>query len=161
MQTLAQATVVKPIVDYITPDPEGERNKRYKGIFGSRRAADDWRRYIFQPFYDEEDDSGVFLCLTNYFGAVKERWPTSWDDAPAGSILNRTTGYAALMRFLRPVYLRQCDRGQILSKEACDQIFAQIDIEDEELTRDTFIPGSSGISTLYQRLVQEIGWHGV
>jgi len=33
IQTLAQATVVKPLLDYITPDPEGDRNKRYKGIF--------------------------------------------------------------------------------------------------------------------------------
>ncbi len=158
VQTLAQATVVKPIVSYITADPEGERNKRYKGIFGSRRAPDAWRKHIFQPFYDEEDDSGVFLCMTNYFSAVKERWPGSWDDAPAGNILNRTTGYAALMRFLRPVYLNHCGQGQILSKNDCDQVFAQIDIGDEELTRETFIPGSSGISALYRRLMQEIGW---
>ncbi len=53
VQTLAQATVVKPIVDYIASDPEAERNKRYKGIFGSKRAPDAWRRYIFQPFFGD------------------------------------------------------------------------------------------------------------
>jgi DGQHR domain-containing protein len=158
VQTLAQATVVKPVVDYITPDPEGERNQRYKGIFGPRRSSDEWRRYIFQPFYDKEDDSGVFLCLTNYFAAVKERWEASWVDAPPGRILNRTTGYAALMRFLRPMYLRHCDKGSILSKDDCRKVFAQINITDEELTREIFIPGSSGISALYRRLMQEIAW---
>ena len=153
IQTLAQATVVKPLVDYITSDPEGERNLRYRGIFGSRRAPEAWRRYIFLPFYDKQDDGGIFLCLTNYFEAVRHRWPTSWDDAPAGSILNRTTGYAALMRFLRPVYLNFCEEGGILGFEDCQSVFENIDIGDAELTRDNFIPGSSGVSALYQRLL--------
>ena len=160
VQTLAQATVVKPIVDYISADPESERNKRYRGIFRSRRKADAWQRYIFQPFYDEEDDSGVFLCLSNYFEAVRLHWPEPWDNpnARAGLILNRTTGYAALMRFLRQVYLQHCEKGEILSMESCEEVFDEIDIADSELTRDAFIPGSSGISSLYRRLMSEVGW---
>ena len=158
VQTLAQATVVKPIVDYITSDQEAERNKRYRGIFSSRRAPDAWRRHIFQPFFDEQDDSGIFLILTNYFGAVKRKWLSSWDDAPTGHILNRTTGYAALMRFLRQVYLRHCDKGGILSKETCNEVFEEIGIANDELTRENFIPGSSGISALYRRLMQEAKW---
>ena len=157
VQTLAQATVVDPLVDYITPDPEGDRNKRYKGIFSSKRPINAWQRYIFQPFYDEDNDGAVFLCLTNYFNAVKARWPRSWDDAPAGSILNRTTGYCALMKFLRPVYLSCCAKGQILTREACDEIFRRIDIKDDELTRETFFPGSAGISALFKRLLSESG----
>lgn len=157
VQTLAQATVVKPLVDYITSNPEEERNQKYKGIFGSRRAPDAWRKYIFQPFYDSDDDSGVFLCLTNYFSAAKQRWPNYWDDAPAGSILNRTTGYVALMRLLRPVYLKYCEKGGILSKQDCVDIFDLINIDEAELTRESFIPGSAGISALYRRLISESG----
>ena len=163
VQTLAQATVVKPIVEYISTNPEAERNRRYRGIFRSRREPNAWRRHIFQPFYDTEDDSGVFLCLSNYFDAVKARWPEPWDnpDARAGLILNRTTGYAALMRFLRQVYLHYCKKGEILRGESCDEVFGDIDIADEELTRDTFVPGSSGISALYRRLMSEVGWSEV
>jgi len=157
IQTLAQATVVKPVVDYITNDQEAERNKRYKGFFSSRRTPDAWQRFIFQPFFDEDDDAGVFLCLSNYFGAVKARWPNSWDGAPAGNILNRTTGYAALMRLLRPVYLAHCQKGQILTRAACDQVFGRMNIRDDELTRDSFLPGSSGVSVLYKRLMSEAG----
>jgi DGQHR domain-containing protein len=158
IQTLAQATVVKPVVDYITSDPEAERNKRYKGLFASRRAPDAWRRFIFQPFFDNDDDGGVFACLANYFSAVEARWPDSWNDAPVGSILNRTTGYVALMRFLRPVYLRSCSKaGEVLSRASCDSIFASIKIQDEEFTRDNFLPGSAGISALYRRLLAESG----
>lgn len=160
VQTLAQATVVKPIVDYISADPESERNRRYRGIFRSRRKADAWERCIFQPFYDAEDDSGVFLCLSNYFEAVRRHWPEPWDNpnARAGLILNRTTGYAALMRFLRQVYLRYCEKGEILSMESCEEVFDEIDIAEAELTRETFIPGSSGISSLYRRLMSEVRW---
>ena len=158
IQTLAQATVVKPIVDYITSEPEEERNKRYRGIFGHRRHPDAWKKFIFQPFYDEQDDSGVFLCLTNYFAAVKEKWPDFWDDAPTGSILNRTTGYIALMRFLRPVYLEFCEKRDILSLDDCRSVFRNVNISGSELNRDDFIPGSSGISALYRRLMAESGW---
>jgi len=159
IQTLAQATVVKPIVDYITSDPETERNKRYKGIFSSRRKPDEWKKFIFQPFYDDEDDGGMFLCLTNYFAAVEAKWPGAWNDAPPGVILNRTTGYASLMRFLKSVYLNNCDHpGQILTREACDKVFERIDIDEGELNRDEFVPGSSGISQLYRRLMSEVGW---
>ena len=160
VQTLAQATVVKPIVDFIAADPESERNRKYRGIFGVRREPSAWKKYIFQPFYDAEDDSGLFLCLTNYFAAVKLRWPESWDNSNArtGLILNRTTGYAALMRFLRQVYLRNCESGQILSMEACEEVFREINIPEQELTRDTFIPGSSGVSALYRRMMLEVNW---
>lgn len=157
IQTLAQATVVEPIVAYITQDAEGERNKRFKGIFSQRRSPTAWERHIFQPFYDENDDVGVLRSLTNYFGAVKARWPDSWDDAPPGNILNRTTGYSALMKFLRPVYLAKCQKGQVLTREACDEVFRGINIPDSELTREVFFPGSSGISALYKRLLAESG----
>ncbi len=160
VQTLAQATVVKPIVEYISADPELERNRRYRGIFGSRRERDAWKKYIFQPFYDAEDDSGVYLCLRNYFDAVKQHWPESWDNSSArtGLVLNRTTGYAALMRFLRQVYLRNCSKSEILSIDDCKEVFSKINIADSELTRDTFIPGSSGISALYRRMMSEVEW---
>ena len=160
VQTLAQATVVKPIVGYITSDPDAERNKRYRGVFASRREPDAWRKFIFQPFYDADDDSGLFLCLTNYFEAVKLRWPETWDNTNAhpGLILNRTTGYAALLRFMRQVYLRNCDSGAILTREACEEVFAGINIHESELTRDTFIPGNSGISALYQRMLSKLDW---
>ena len=161
IQTLAQASVVKPIVDYISADPESERNRRYRGLFSSRREPDAWRRYIFQPFYDEDDDSGVFLCLSNYFQAVKEHWPEAWDNPGGrpGFILNRTTGYAALMRFLRQVYLRNCQKAEILSGQTCDEVFSAIDIDDEDFTKDTFVPGSSGMSALYWELMSKVGWN--
>lgn len=160
IQTLAQASVVQPIVDYITSDPEAERNKRFKGIFGSRRKPDEWRRFIFQPFYDEQDDGGMFLCLTNYFAAVKTRWPDVWDDAPPGTILNRTTGYAALMRFLRPVYLNFCSSpGSILSRSDCDKVFARIEVEAADLNRVEYLPGSAGIGKLYRKMMLDMGWN--
>ena len=160
IQTLAQASVVKPIVDYITSDPESERNRKYRGLFARRREPEAWREHIFQPFYDEDDDTGVFLCLSNYFSAVRARWPSSWDNpsAQTGLILNRTTGYAALMRLLREVYVRNCNKGGILTVESCTAVFEEINLLDDELTRDNFVPGSSGISNLYRTMMSELEW---
>jgi len=61
------------------------------------------------------------------------------------------------MKFLRPVYLSKCGKGEILTREACDEVFRGISIPDSELTRERFLPGSSGVSTLYSRLLDESG----
>ena len=87
LQTLLRPRRSSQLLTTLLQTLRAKRNKRYKGIFGLRRDSDAWRRYIFQPFYANNDDSGVFLCLTNYFSAIKERWPRSWDDAPIGGIL--------------------------------------------------------------------------
>ncbi len=97
--------------------------------------------------------------LPNYFGAVKARWPDVWDDAPAGTVLNRTTGYAALMKFLRPVYLHYCrEPGQILTRADCDKVFGEIKIDAEDINREEYLPGSSGIGKLYREMMGHMDW---
>ena len=61
------------------------------------------------------------------------------------------------MRKVLKQTLKHCDKGQILTKADCDRVFGNIKIEDDEFTKETFIPGSSGISALYRRLISESG----
>ena len=50
-------------------------------------------------------DLEIVDVLWNYFDAVKSRWPNAWASREPGMMLNKTNGFRALMRFLRPAYL--------------------------------------------------------
>lgn len=94
--------------------------------------------------------------MSNYFGAVRKKWPNAWVDVEEGKILNRTTGYNALIRFMSDVYIELVDQPRVVSEEEFYTIFDGIDIKEEEFTKDEFSPGSSGSSRLYKRLKSEL-----
>jgi hypothetical protein len=73
-------------------------------------------------------------------------------------ILNRTTGYNALMRFLRDVFTRLSGKmPRVVELAEFSEIFDRIRIGTGELTAEQFRPGSSGASALYRRLVEDSG----
>ena len=154
-QTLAQATVVDGLLPYITSEPEKERNRLFLGLGSPKRRPEAWRRYIFQPFYDQEDDAAIFQLITNYFRAVADRWPSNWHSTENGQVLNRTTGYNALARFLGDAYRACTEEPCVVRFEEFQGVFNRISIDAAELTVEHFRPGSSGSSALYQRILAE------
>lgn len=157
IETLAQATVVDGILQYITGEAEKERNRGFLGLPTPKRHEDEWRKFIFQTFYDQDDAVSVFKIITNYFAAVSKKWPGVWFEAESGMILNRTTGYNALMRFLRDAYLSVVDEPRVVSEKEFAEIFAKVKIKQSELSSEIFIPGSSGASALYKQLMSDTG----
>lgn len=157
-ETLAQATVVEAIIRYITRNPEEERNLGFLGLTLPKRDQDEWKKFIFQYFSDRKDHESIFLIMTNYFSAVATKWERAWSDGERNYILNRTTGFNALMRFLREVYIRIGNKGEVLVEQDFLKLFAPMAIEDDEFTSDTFKPGSSGASQLFYRLMDEAGY---
>jgi hypothetical protein len=63
------------------------------------------RKLIFRNMFIREEDANIAKVLWNYFTAVALRWPIAWNQKQRGLILNRTTGYRALMQFLPIVIL--------------------------------------------------------
>ncbi len=70
-------------------------------------------------------------------------------------MLNKTNGYKALVRFLRPAYLHLCRLGKVPSVEQFLSIFNKINIPDFSTNR--FKPGSSGEGSLYKMLSDQSG----
>ena len=56
-------------------------------------------RYPFWPFYKNGDSASVYKILTNYFLALSNILSDDWLNAD--SILNKTTGYNAIMRLFK------------------------------------------------------------
>jgi hypothetical protein len=93
----------------------------------------------------------------NYFKAVETKWPTAWGKTARGNILNRTTGFAALMRFLRPVYSQMNGQKGVVPVEHFSTVFGRIRIAQSGFTPTNYKPGTSGESRLYRDLMDEAG----
>jgi hypothetical protein len=91
------------------------------------------------------------MAVSNLFDAVAQRWPEAWDAEATGMILNRTTGFRAVMRLLGPLY-RESDSSAIISTKAILGRLEKVRIKDNDLNRERYKPGSSGEVDLYRAL---------
>lgn len=154
-ETLAQATVVNGLLRHLPKNQEHERSKSILGLARKREENESWRDRIFVDFYRTDDFLSILLIVTNYFDAVRDRWCEAWESAEQGRILNRTTGFNALIRFLKDAYLEIVDSPRVVKKEEFAEIFDRVSIEDKDLNSEIYLPGSSGAGLLYRHLKEE------
>jgi hypothetical protein len=100
----------------------------------------------------DKHDLQISDVLWNYFDAVRAKWPTAWASTGTGLILNRTSGFKALMRFLRPAYLRVVRPGEVATRAQFDSVFQHIHMGDSDFNTDNYKPGTSGETALYYAL---------
>jgi DGQHR domain-containing protein len=110
------------------------------------------KKLIFRNMFIREEDAKVAKVLWNYFTAVSQRWPLAWNQKHRGLILNRTTGYRALMQFLPIVILSLDLTDEVPDVPTFSAIFQRVGLTDEELNTTEFPPGSSGQSRLRKAL---------
>ena len=72
----------------------------------------------------------------------------AWPIPVTGSILNKTTGFAALMKFLRDTYLNKAVPGEMVSVAQFQSIFKKNNLRDEDFMPDNYKPGGTGESQL-------------
>ena len=103
-ETLTQATFVDRLLRYISQNPMSDRDMVRRGRKLSHISGRTAERQIFRNWFIDERDVDITIVLWNYFLAVQAKWPKAWKEPIRGNILNRTTGFGALMRFLRIAY---------------------------------------------------------
>ena len=156
-ETIAQATLAELIIDYITASPIVDRDliRRKKNVpikkAGLSYSTKDEERRIFRSMFINENNEYIINVLWMYFSAVKKRWPRAWDDS---SLLSKSTGVIAFMRFLRPLFISLGSRWDITENEYYS-VLSRSTLKDSDFTKEKFIPGTSGQSKLYHLLVQE------
>jgi hypothetical protein len=85
---------------------------------------------------DREIDIG--LAVSNFFDAVRKKWPEAWNFKGRGRMLNRSNGFGALMRFLRYSYLDVGQPGDVPSAtKFYDISFRPISLRDDDFTIET------------------------
>jgi len=150
---LTQAAVVEQVIQYVSDNPMRDRDliKRKKRL---ERATPTEERsgMVFRNLFIDDRDDDIFLVLWNYFSAVARKWPTAWQTKEAGALLNRTTGFVALMRLLPFAYLSLARPGEVPSIEQFEKLFQAATLADGDFSKETFIPGSTGQKRLFETL---------
>jgi len=153
-ESLTQAAFIDTLMPYISRDPMSDRDriKRDLPLIPPDPGEVRVRRLIFRNLFISDRDADIALTLWNYFGAVSDRWPRAWKEPQQGIILNRTTGFRALMRFLPLAYLNLVEVDAVPTKEQFAALFKKIELKDEDFTPENFKPGTSGQAALYNKL---------
>ncbi|MCQ2339178.1 MAG: DGQHR domain-containing protein [Paludibacteraceae bacterium] len=162
-ETLTQDTFVKSILKYISRDAQADRDvyRRAKhSLFSTPELSYDEKKdsvtlILRKIFIQDESDVEIAQIIWNYFYAVQKVWPRAWNEVRPNYILNKSTGYIALMRFFKDCYLSIGKENP--SKEDFVSIFEKISLTDDDFTKETYVPGSSGQSSLYNHLLELSG----
>jgi len=157
-ETITQATFVQNILKYMSKDPMTDRDKIKRGKKLHKVDGSEAERYFLRNMFIEEQDVRIAKIIWNYFEAVKEKWPTAWVEVEKEFILNKSTGFIALMRFLKDAYLyKYKGDGTLVSKDEFSELFNMISIEEKDLNRGQYVPGSGGQSQLYKDFKEMTG----
>lgn len=163
-ETITQDTFVKSVMQYISKDPQADRQiyKENRLLFSKNKPAyadpkDSDKLFLRKLFIDDETDTQITQIIVNYFQAVQSKWPNSWNTVVNNNILNKSTGFIALMRFFKDVILQlRKSEIDVISKDAFIKIFNSIDIEDNSFTNQTYLPGTKGQTILYKELIEKV-----
>jgi DGQHR domain-containing protein len=154
-ETLSQATIVKGILPYLTKDALTDRDAGKRFGFWEPALASDLKRRIFYEFFRRNEDVKILEVIVNYFNAVKARWPIAWSGTGRGNIINRTNGFNGFIRFLRPAYLYFTTEPRVVAEEEFTRLLHNVKLEDDDFNTEQFLPGSSGATRLYNKLIED------
>jgi len=122
----------------------------------AKASSDELKETIFRNMFIEEEDLKITDVIWNYFEAVKKRWPHAWASGGQGMILNKTNGFRALMRVLRPAYLDLTAPGEVPAADEFLRLLKRIKLMDDDFNVETYKPGMSGQSLLYHTLIAQM-----
>lgn len=146
-ETITQATFVNSLIRYISKDPMKDRDDIKRG---KKLDKLNLNEFIFRQWFLEEDDKSIAKMVMNYFSAVQQCWPVAWDNNTRDFILNRSTGFISLMKFLFDCCKALGFSQDVIKTDEFSSILKKIKLVDADFTKNRFIPGSSGQAALYK-----------
>lgn len=159
-EMITQATFVESLMPFISPDPTLDRDILKRGNKLAFPSQVEIAKYPLRPLFISGEDMKIADVLFRYFSAARDRWPISWNSNEKGQILNRTNGFRALMRTLHVICKLIQPHKKLPSKEDFDTLFAKVNIDESNFNVETFLPGTSGESHLFAKLVGDMQLDG-
>ncbi len=160
-EPLTQAAFVEALLPFISKFPAQDRNQLLDGKRLKHAKPDELIETPFRNMFIDGKEVDIAEILFNYFTAIKEKWPKSWDAIDrTGNLLPRSNAFKAFMKFLKEdVYLSAADHdfGRIPTSKTFSEYLKHAELTDENFTVENFAPGSGGQSKFLQMLRGEIG----
>jgi len=162
-ETITQDTFVKSLLMYITKDKQADRDfyKRNKDNPSAKLphvSGKELERYFLRNiFIDDVDDIKIAQIIWNYFYAVQDKWPNAWNVTKTDNILNKSTGFIALMKFFKDAYLSFEKMNAVITKEEFKTCFENINLAEEDFNTLKYVPGGIGQGNLYKDLKEQSG----
>lgn len=154
-ETLTQGTFVSWLMPLISKEPMIDSDKIKRKFLLEKVTGEEERKIVFRNMFIEERDAEIAKVLWNYFNAVQDRWFDAWYTAKVGNILNRSTGFIALMQFLPLAYLQLGNPGEVVTAEAFRDLLKKVDLKDDDFNPDRYKPGATGIKALFLDLCKQ------
>lgn len=156
-ETITQATIVENILKYISQNPMKDRDILKRGKKLSLADEKESKIRFFRNWFIYGEDEKIARIIWNYFSAIKRKWPLAWGT----SILTKSTGIIAFLKFLQPL-INKIGVNRIISEDEFYEIISKIEIKDGigiegDFNTIRYIPGAKGQSNLYKELIEKSG----
>lgn len=152
-ETLTQATFIEPILQAITDNPMRDRDLYLKNMLPKKLPSEKLNKHPFQHLFVEGKDYDITDIIWNFFSAVKDKWPNTWESRERGVMINRTNGYRALMRYLIHLFNTKFKKDYVPTVDEFIDVLKSVSIDEKDITAETFPPGTSGESKFYKALL--------
>jgi DGQHR domain-containing protein len=152
LETITQATFVESILKYITRDKMFDRDIYKKGGIPEKANSREITNLIFRNMFIDEKDLDIAKILRNYFSCVQKKWPEAWNSKARENILNKSTGFIALMRLLRDIINDNNVYEKVISEDTFCSYFDKVKMKSKDFNPQSYVPGSSGQADLYNAL---------
>lgn len=153
-QFITQAAFVESLIGYISSNASRDRDALRRKKKLPQAPEKDRSKLIFRELFAAEQDAEIADIVWSLFEGVAIRWPDAWNSDERGLVLNRTTGFKAVMRFLGPLY-RSYDVHTGFTTDMALKVLQRVRLKDTDFTTENYKPGSTGESALYRELVAQ------
>lgn len=156
-EPLTQQSFVEALVKFLSNDPVQDRNDLLDGRKLKKVGQRELIKTPFRNLFIDGKELDIAEILFNYFSAIREKWPHSWEAKnQVGNLLPRSNAFKAFMKYLKEdVYVDlvgEANVGRIPSSAEFLAYFDHVELKDEDFTSRNFAPGSGGQSTFLKML---------
>ncbi len=159
-EPLTQASFVEALIKFLSANPVQDRNMLLAGKKIGRASLGDLERLPFRNLFLEGKEVDITEIVYNYFCAIRNKWPKSWEDKDrVGNLLPRSNAFKAFMVYLREDIYPKLDarrEGRVPSIDEFSRCLDHISLVDSDFTTRNFAPGSGGQATFLRMLRGEL-----
>jgi len=155
-ETITQATFSDCLMKLLSKDYMGDRDLYKRGKKPETFSEKELKLKPFRNLFINEEDSIIAKIVLEFFIAVEMKWPKAWVLVEPEMILNKSTGFIALMNILKTLYVHIGKIGEIVDHSVYLKYFEKITLVDSDFNRTNFLPGSGGQSKLYKTLLEQL-----